>query len=52
MKIISLGKVKVKKTKIVCFKCESVLEYDLRDIKSDRDGKFIICAACGQFIAV
>ena len=51
MKVIKKGKVKNTKEK-VCWKCNSELEYEQKDVKSDRDGNYIVCPVCGQFIAV
>jgi RNase P subunit RPR2 len=53
MKIIKRGSVKAEETKkIMCGKCTSVLEYELKDIQMDREGKYIVCPVCGQFLAV
>jgi transcription elongation factor Elf1 len=38
--------------KKTCYGCKSVLEYTRVDIKSDRDGNYIVCPVCGAFIAL
>lgn len=52
MKIIKVGNFEVKTKDKVCGKCKSELQYEPKDVKSDRDGRYIICPVCGQFIAV
>lgn len=52
MKIIKEGKIKPKSNKKTCYKCDSELEYEFADINSDKDGKYIICPICKNFIAV
>jgi len=37
---------------ITCHKCKSKLQYVSADVKLDRDGKYIECPICKQFIAV
>ena len=52
MKIIKVGKVISETKQKTCSKCNSELEYVPKDIKTDREGKYIICPVCGQFLAV
>lgn len=53
MKIIKKGKtVEPKKKK--CHSCKTEFEYTKQDIKSDRDGTYVVCPneICGKFIHV
>ncbi len=52
MKIIKRGKVKEKIREKVCWKCDSKLEYKPKDVKCDRDGRYIVCPVCKHFIGV
>lgn len=50
MKIIERGDIKPKSKKCTCYKCKSKLEYTNDDIKTDRDGDYIVCPVCKTFI--
>lgn len=52
MKILKEGKIKPRSHKKTCAKCDSELEYDFSDVITDKDGKYIICPVCKNFISV
>jgi hypothetical protein len=49
MKIIKKGKIVPIPKQITCFKCKSVLSYESKDVKVDRDGDYIECPVCQAF---
>jgi len=52
MKIIKKGSVANIAKQITCKSCNSELEYIPHDVKSDRDGLYVICPICKKFLAV
>lgn len=54
MKIIQPGTIDKENKYETCHKCKCVFQYVAADIKSDRDGRYVICPqkGCGAFIAV
>lgn len=52
MKILKKGGVKEKEYRKKCGKCDTKFSYTSADIPSDwRDGDYVICPVCGQFIS-
>lgn len=51
MKIIKVGNLESKTYNEICYKCNSELQYEQKDIQSDRDGKYIVCPVCKAYIA-
>jgi len=53
MKIIKRGIIKEDIPKeISCWNCESELEYNSSDIKSERNEQYVVCPVCHAFITV
>lgn len=52
MRIIKQGSVPLKESKRTCLKCKTKFAYGPNDIQSDRDGRYVVCPTCGQFIHV
>jgi len=52
MKILKMGKKPNKNKRTMCLNCGTKLEYSSADVNSDRDGKYIICPVCSQYLAV
>lgn len=51
MKIIKRGEIKSKTINKKCSKCNTEFEYEEKDIKQDRDGKYVNCPVCKAFIS-
>lgn len=52
MKVIKEGNNNPKETKKKCSKCKTVFTFTEQDIKPDwRDGDYVNCPTCGNFIA-
>lgn len=52
MKVLQQGQSPDEKPrKITCHSCKSKLEFTNSDIQYDRDGSYVICLVCGQFIS-
>jgi RNase P subunit RPR2 len=49
MKIIKKGKIK-KEFKKTCKNCKTIFVYEKKDVKSDRDGQYVVCPLCKNFI--
>lgn len=52
MKVINEGqKPDEKPRKIKCQRCKSTLEFTNNDIQYDRDGSYVVCPVCNQFMS-
>jgi len=50
-KIIKTGKLKVTTANYTCRTCDSVIEFDRSDVRSDqRDGDYVKCPLCNNYI--
>lgn len=51
MRVIKEGSLPVKEKKCTCYKCKTKFAYTSNEVKSDRDGSYVVCPIFGSFIA-
>ena len=51
MRIIKEGKIPENEVEKTCGKCETVFAYVPGDVYPDRDGPYVICPICRQFLS-
>jgi hypothetical protein len=52
MKIIKRGEIPPTAVNKTCGYCNTEFEYEPSDIKSDRDGFYVICPVCNKFLGL